>query len=508
VAVLGLAASVCALNPTAFAWSAALVIGLGVSRVLTHFSVIRARSAGFEMLWQHPQRYAVAIRESEFTISAELRNRSNELLIVEALVALAPPSLDAQVEPTSALLPAGCALPVKMRVRPRRVGTHGVQGLSVVIRSDASAFEVQLTFANPFVLDVRPCATAYFEVLRRGGLGRVSAPAQRTGMASGDSTELRELREHHPGDALRKVAWKASARRGKLMVRDDEREHRHLLWYILDASVELWAGSPGTAALDSAIDQLASLIRQSTRRGDRVGLCIVAARRLLRIPPDEGANHERALFEALANATGTRDADRSGLDEQEVSAFVLEHLRPIDPAGTRHLSSRDLDGIARLAHRTLDRVHLPIRPEPLGVSPRDRLLRQYLAVFGIPSAAKSSPDREHTDNQLLETIGWLATQRPDRIRVVSPWPSSKLVDGLAKLQRRLRKQRIAFDWIAMNVHYGVDEFSSVSHQLLHDALKWRELSEARKGRLELRKLGILTATPLKIRRTSEPPSPS
>ncbi|HEY5959344.1 MAG TPA: DUF58 domain-containing protein [Polyangiaceae bacterium] len=503
VALLGLTGSVCALNPIAFAWTAALVIGLAAARVLTQVSVVKARCAGFEMLWQHPQRHARTIRDCEFTLSAELRNRSGELLILESISALTPPALEARINPCSALLPAGSALPVELRIRPRRVGTHGIQGLSVVVRSDVSSFEVQLTFANPFVLDVRPCATGYFEVLRSGGLGRMSAPAPRTGRVSGDSTELRELRTHQPGDALRKVAWKASARRGRLMVRDDEREHRHLLWYVLDASVELWAGNPAEAAMDLAIDQVSSLIRQSMRRGDRVGLSIVAARQLVRILPNEGANHEQNLLDALSNATGTLDADRSGLDEHEVATLVLEHLRPIDPNGTRLLLTRDWDGIARLAHRTLDRVHLPERPEPFGVSPRDRLLRRYLSVFGLPSPPRTSPDRHNTDGQLIESITWLATQRPDRIRVVSPWPSPKLVEALTKAQRRLKKQRIVLDWIAMNVHYGAANSPVVSQQLLHDSLKWREQTEAGNGRLALRKIGILAATPLRIKRTPD-----
>jgi uncharacterized protein (DUF58 family) len=507
LAMLLLVAALFALNSIAFAWSTALILGLAVARVLTQYSVARARSAGFEMLWQHPHRNVSAVRKSEICLTAELRNRSNELLVLDSISALSPPELEVQVDPSRALLPGHSALPVRVTIRPLRVGIRGMQGLSVIVRSDVSAFEAQLTFANPFVFAVGPCASAYTEPLRRGGLGRVSAPANRTGFVSGESLELRELREHQPGDALRKVAWKASARRGRLLVRDDEQEHRHLLWFVLDASVELWAGRPADAALDNAIDRVASMIRQSLRHGDRVGLCILAARTLARVPPGQGSNHERRLFDALANATSTLDADRSGLDEQDVAAVVLEHLRPMDPIGTRQVSTRDLDAIARLAQRTLSRAQLLSQPEPSGASPRDRLFRRYLATFGLPSPARTTTDRDLTDKELIETLNWLVAERPDRIRVCSPWPRPRLLDGLAKVQRRLKKSRVELDWIPINIHYGVGDDMRGPQQLVHHTLEWRRLVDAATGKLALRKLGIRDAVSLHASRPNDVTAP-
>ena len=39
---------------------------------------------------------------------------------------------------------------------------------------------------------------------------------------AGSGTELRELRELRPGDPFKSIAWKASARSGKLLVREVE----------------------------------------------------------------------------------------------------------------------------------------------------------------------------------------------------------------------------------------------------------------------------------------------
>ncbi|HMA94858.1 MAG TPA: DUF58 domain-containing protein [Polyangiaceae bacterium] len=499
LAVLLLIAAVVRVHATAFAWSAALLLGLAASRLFTQSSVGRARSAGFEMLWQQPNRSLVTVRNGEVHLKAELRNRSNELLVLDSIAALAPPELFVVVEPTRALLPARSALPITVTTRPLRVGTHGLQGLTVIVRSDASAFDARLTFANPFVFEVRPCAAPYVEPPRRGGLGREFAPANRTGNASGDSLQLRELREHRPGDPLRKVAWKASARRGRLLVRDDEQEHRHLVWFVLDASVELWAGQPAEASLDHAIDRIASMIRQSLRQGDRVGLCIVGARTLARISPDQGSFHEDKLLDALTHAVSVLDYDRSGLDEEELASLVLEHLRPMDPTGTRGIGARDLDNITRLAQRALGRARLRPRPEPLGPTPRDRLLRRYVAEFGLPIPARTTTDRDLTDKELIATLKWLAEQRPDRIRVCSPWPRQRLLDGMVKIQRRLKKSRISLDWVPMRIYYGVEDPKTMPQQLVHESFKWRASVEDVDGKLALRRLGIASA-PRVIRR--------
>src|SRR5690606_26046524 len=133
----------------------------------------------------------------------------------------------------------------------------------------------------------------------------------RPGAFSGDGLELRELREHMPGDPFKRIAWKASARRGTLLVRDYEREERDVVWLLLDASIELWSGKPGQSPLDLAIDEVAAVAQRHLARGDRVGLGILAARTLCWLPPDRGASHGVEIASALVRATMTYDSDRS-----------------------------------------------------------------------------------------------------------------------------------------------------------------------------------------------------
>ena len=49
------------------------------------------------------------------------------------------------------------------------------------------------------------------------------------------------------------------------------REEREVVWLMLDASVELWAGAEGKAPLDAAVEECATLAVRHLARGDPRG---------------------------------------------------------------------------------------------------------------------------------------------------------------------------------------------------------------------------------------------
>src|SRR5207302_1946161 len=120
---------------------------------------------------------------------------------------------------------------------------------------------------------------------------RRAAEAGRSAPALGEGDEIRELRDHVSGDPFKRIAWKASARRGRLIVRDMEREERDVVWLVLDASVELWAGPEGRAPLDDMVDEVSALAARHLARGDRVGLAVLASRPRTWLTPASGAPH-------------------------------------------------------------------------------------------------------------------------------------------------------------------------------------------------------------------------
>lgn len=488
--IAGVAVGLIAREPAIVAWGGALIVGLAIARAVTQLGVGRVRAAGFEMLWQGRRRTVRVARGETIELAAEIRNRDSRAARFVRMRAVASPDLELRIEPTSGEVPAGGRLAVSVAIDALRVGRHGVHGISLEVQGSPGLFEVPLTFANPYGIDVMPRPFGIATRSPRGGRSRMTAPEGRAGVLAGDGSELRELREHVPGDAFKRIAWKASARRGQLFVREYEREERDVVWLLLDASVDLWAGKTGSAPLDHAIDEVAAVAQRHLGRGDRVGLVILGARVLARIEPDRGPKHGVTILRALAYATGCTDSDRSGLDETEVALRVLEHMRPLDPAGMTRAGVKDLDRVARRAERV--RMRAPFgKTEPFAPSRRERILRRYLDAFGIRLPARMQTDRPETDFQLASVLKELTRKKPRAsiVYVWSPPPESgqreSVLGALARIGRRFEVR-----WVSTAIEAGVTTPDGSAGVAVADAVAARARAARERGERALRQLGV------------------
>jgi hypothetical protein len=128
------------------------------------------------------------------------------------------------------------------------------------------------------------------KVFPRLGVGRSPIPfrprtgalheraGQRTVRQVGLGSDLREIREHIPGDPFKRIAWKATARMRKLMVREFESEIVVTHWLLLDVSSTMRAGGPGRSKLDYGLSLCAgfSLLTLFALRTLRAGISFVA----------------------------------------------------------------------------------------------------------------------------------------------------------------------------------------------------------------------------------------
>jgi uncharacterized protein (DUF58 family) len=473
-------------------WGVAVVLGVAVARGSTLVSVARVRAAGFEMVWRTARRRVRVARGGEVTLSAELRNRDSLAARFVSLRPVASGLLEVRVEPSEGEVPASGSLKVKLRVRAPRVGRHGVFGLALEVRGVPGLFEVPLTFANPLGVEVLPAPL--FVSLRSplGGRSRRGLDGLRSGRGRGDGDELRELRDHRPGDPFKRIAWRASARRGKLLVREYEQEQRDTAWVVLDGSVELWAGPPGTAPLDLLVDEAAALVSQHLRLGDRVGLAVVASRVLEWVPPARGPAHGSKLLEALAHGASTYDRDRSDLDEQEVALRVLEHLRPLDARGLSDVRRSDLERLAQRATALTAKAPFAA-PLPRGGSASERALRHYLYAFGVESPPRSEPERVASDAALVQALARIAGERPRPTLVYVASPTPEIVSyPLAAAIRKLGRGGVTLRWVPAYVEpslRAVDDGRPEAAALVR-AMATRARHERERGERALSRLGV------------------
>ena len=452
---MGVAARV----PAVVAFGGAIVLAVAVGRALALASVTRLRASGFEMVWAHVRRVVRTTRGAEVRVQAELRNRGVDEARGVNVRAVASSMLQVRAEPPVVDIPGGGRVRVDIVVKAMRVGRWGLHGVSLEARSTPGGgeglYEVPLMFANPLGVEVLPRALQVMGESARGGRSRSLTSAGRTATRAGEGDELRELRQHVSGDPFKRIAWKASARRGQLMVRETERDERDVVWLMLDASVELWAGEPGRAPLDAMVDEVAAAAAYHLGRGDLVGLAVVASRLRTFLQPASGSAHAAKISAALASAASMVDADRTELDEYEVAQRVSEHARPLDVTGLADVSRGDLDKLAARAEILRARAPFAAR-KPFSRTPREEKLRHYLASFGLEVPPRIEGEREKTELCMSSTFERTLETKP-RPSVVHVWgaapasvaanaPASPGATALRRALARLRSKRVEVRW--------------------------------------------------------------
>lgn len=129
---------------------------------------------------------------------------------------------------------------------------------------------------------------------------RFSGPTQRTqergsGRAHrGGEVEL--LREFRPGDDLRDVHWKQTARQGRMIVKERRERERRLRFLVLDPRVRDPDDPATRQRFEDLVAEVASAARKLVNLGQAVGL--VVGERVL--PPAWGPEHLRKILTLLA----------------------------------------------------------------------------------------------------------------------------------------------------------------------------------------------------------------
>ena len=128
-------------------------------------------------------------------------------------------------------------------------------------------------------------------------LGRASMDAR---LARVEGREFSALRHYHPGDDLRSVDWKATARRGWPVVREWQPERNQTVWALLDCGRSLGARiGDGRTKLDRAVEAVLALARAAADRGDRTGAILFGAEVERVVPAVAGRSRLGPLAEAL-----------------------------------------------------------------------------------------------------------------------------------------------------------------------------------------------------------------
>lgn len=197
----------------------------------------------------------------------------------------------------------------------KRRGLYWLGDTKVYTGDPLGVYEVSIEDPARTNLMVMPpvISLPQIEITPGGYLGegrpRPNAPEHTVGAAG--------VREYTPGDNLRTVHWKTSAKKEKLFVRLFDGAPAGDWWILVDLQNEVQAGENENSTEEHAIILAASMADKGLRARQAVGL-VASGHDLAWLPPQPGENQRWEILRALAMVS----PGSTPLDE------VLERIRP------------------------------------------------------------------------------------------------------------------------------------------------------------------------------------
>jgi uncharacterized protein (DUF58 family) len=295
-------------------------------------------------------------------------------------------------------LPATVTLPPRGRatvvyhVRPSRRGAYALGPHHVRYPSPLGLWRRQLRFAAHDGVKVYPDLKAVrtYELLARQNR---EAALMRAVRLRGGENEFERLREHVKDDEYRRIDWKATARRQRLIAREYQQERNQSIVCLVDCGRLMTVEAGGLSHLDHALNAVLMMSHVAARSGDHVGLVAYDAEVRAFVPPAGGARATQRLTQA------TYDLHPALVEPDHRAAFELLSRR-VRRRALVILFTQVIDDVAAGTVRRLMRSLAP-RHLPLCVLFRDG---------AVDAIVESPPDAAVSDLYLrgaaAETILW------------------------------------------------------------------------------------------------------
>lgn len=253
---------------------------------------------------------------------------------------------------------------------------------------------------------------------------------------AGNGFDYLDLRDYQPGDEARLIEWKASARAGRPIVINRQRDVTSTVWLLLDIGTQMKASTPsGERELDVAANVLRMIALLSLRRGDEISLVLANSAQVTRTPFSGGyAEFDQLLRQKMAAAPSAPSDAVSLLDyarriETHDALIVLA-------TGEQALTVRAGSAISVLSeeHPLFFAVAKGINPFGAGTSVRDIQTGRLMPAFlrGMRAANEFETRRQAAAQALDHDL--------DRHGDTLLWAGSsqEMLDGFIRLVRLSR----------------------------------------------------------------------
>jgi len=257
----------------------------------------------------------------------------------------------------------------------------------------------------------------------------------------GSGIEFEETREYYPGDDVRSIDWKVSARMGRPFIKLYREERELILMLVVDMSASGLFGTGENVKKDAIIEIAAILAFNAIKNNDKVGAILFTDHVEKYIPPQKGSAHIwrviREIFTFSPKGTGTdiREAMayQGRVCRKKTISFLISDFMTLDYMKSLKIASKKHELIGVMVS---DPGEFALPPGGL-VSARD-LETGKTAIWDASHPGTRNAFEQMMKSQCDDALEKLKRADIDCLRIDS---SMSPADALAKFFQR-RAQRI------------------------------------------------------------------
>lgn len=127
-----------------------------------------------------------------------------------------------------------------------------------------------------------------------------------------------DIREYQPGDDVKHIHWKATARTGKVFVKSYEEDRQLRVLVAVDVSASMRALNQFSGYM-KAVEFVATVGALAQRGNDLIGLSLFADKPLAYLPPKSGAKRTQQILASLMNEQGSHHSTDLATALREIS---------------------------------------------------------------------------------------------------------------------------------------------------------------------------------------------
>ncbi|MGB5944150.1 MAG: DUF58 domain-containing protein [Leeuwenhoekiella sp.] len=188
---------------------------------------------------------------------------------------------------------------VEYHLRPTERGQYTFGNLNLYVRSPLLLAVRRYKFQKDQMVKVYPS----FIQMKKYAFLAIDNKLTQYGLKKmrriGHTMEFEQIKEYVPGDDVRTINWKATAKQGNLMVNQYQDEKSQPIYSVIDASRVMKMPFKGLTLLDYAINSTLAFSNVALKKGDKTGMLTFSENILNHLAASKKKTHLNLIMEVL-----------------------------------------------------------------------------------------------------------------------------------------------------------------------------------------------------------------